>query len=61
MEVLEIIGVLLVEQFVSGRYGVAFAGDLSGDALCQLADCLLVDQQVDLGLAQHVDESGSYD
>ena len=50
-----------LSSVVGGRDGVAFAGDLRGDALRQLADRLLVDEQVDLRLAEHVDEAGSDD
>src|SRR5208337_1192612 len=52
---------LLVELLVGGRDGVAFAGDLGGDALRQLTDRLLVDEQVRLRLAEHVNEAGRND
>ena len=61
VEVLKKIGMLLVELVVGRRDRVAFAGDLRGDALCQLADRLLVDEQVHFRLAEHVNEAGRDD
>ena len=61
MEVLVVIRVLLIQHVVGGSDGVAFAGDLGSDALRQLADRLLVDEQVGFRLAEHVDEAGRDD
>ncbi len=40
--------------------GYAFAGYPGSDSLSQFADSLLVDQQIPLGLLQHVNEPGRY-
>ena len=59
--VLQDVGVLRVERVIGRRDRFAFAGDLRGHALGQFADRLLVDQQVELRLPQHVDEAGRDD
>src|SRR5262249_60053276 len=41
------------------RDGPAFTGDAAGDPLGQLADSLLINQQVGLRLLQHVNKAGS--
>ena len=61
VKVLLDIGALGIEFVVGGRDRSAFAGDLGGHALGQFADRLLIDEQVELGLPQHVDEAGRDD
>ena len=46
---------------VDRRNGVAFAGDFGGDALEDLGGQARVDEDGELGLAEHVDESGRDD
>ena len=48
-------------ESLSGAGGAALAGDLGGDALEDLGREARVDQQRQLGLAQHVDEAGRDD
>ena len=48
---------LRVERVIGRRDRLAFAGDLRGHALGQFADRLLVHQQIELRLPQHVDET----
>ena len=43
------------------RHRLALAGDLGGDALGELAHRLLVNEQGELRLAQHVNEAGCND
>ena len=43
--------------FVDGRHGIAFAGDLGGDALVDLRGQAGIDEHGQLGLAKHVNES----
>ena len=43
------------------RHRLALAGDLGGDALGELAHRLLVNEQRELRLAQHVNEAGCND
>src|SRR6266404_969527 len=43
------------------RYGAAFAGDFGGDALRELTEGAVVDEERKLGLTEHVDETGCDD
>ncbi len=47
------------ERIVQRRCGAAFAGDLGGDALKDFRWQARIDENSELGLAEHVDESGS--
>src|SRR5581483_4978870 len=46
---------------VQRRDGSTLAGDFGGNALSEFADGLLVDEEVEFGLAEHVDEAGGHD
>ena len=58
MVVLEKIAAVSQSLLVLRCNGSALARNACRDALRELAECLLVNQQVPLGLLQHVDESG---
>src|SRR5713101_8479310 len=47
--------------FVLRSDGTAFAGDLRGDALSELAQGAIVEQERKLGLAENIDETGRDD
>ena len=51
----------LNDGIVEWRDGIAFAGDFGGDALEDFRGQARVDEDRQLGLAQHVDEAGSDD
>src|SRR6185436_2532622 len=46
---------------VQGSGGSAFAGDFGGDALKDFRFGSWIDEQIRLGLAEHVDKAGRYD